>query len=119
VLGASDFVLHRNKKEARMCGCGPKAGLGRPKEQAKPKLRVVEPKTVQILVTPRPNIPDSQGIALKSQLDGLGFNEVTEVEISKLFILTVTTADPARIKMMCEQLLAHQEVENYQFKILD
>jgi phosphoribosylformylglycinamidine synthase len=49
-------------------------------------------------------------------LDKLGFHEVKGARIGKLIELEVDKADDARIKEMCDRLLANPVIEDYRFE---
>jgi phosphoribosylformylglycinamidine synthase len=49
-------------------------------------------------------------------LDKLGFHEVKGARIGKLIELEVDKADEARIKEMCDRLLANPVIEDYRFE---
>lgn len=75
----------------------------------------------RVFVTPKRGILDPQGKAVQQSLHTLGYPEVVEVRIGKYVELTVAdvsreSAD-ARIREMCERLLANRVIEDYDFII--
>jgi phosphoribosylformylglycinamidine synthase PurS subunit len=77
---------------------------------------------VRVSVTRRPGILDPEGRAITRALRDLGFQEVVDVTTGKL--LTVELADAeatdveARVREMCEKLLANPVMEQYAIEVL-
>ena len=73
-----------------------------------------------VLVRPKHGILDPQGEAVETALEHLGFT-VTEARVGKVVDLEVdaASADDARakVKQMCEQLLANPLIESYEVEI--
>lgn len=74
---------------------------------------------VKVYVTLKESVLDPQGTAVKSSLHALSYNEVDDVRIGKYMELTVNSVEnvEARIKEMCEKLLANTVIEDYRFEI--
>ncbi len=77
----------------------------------------------RVHVSLKPGVLDPQGKAVGDALGRLGFKEVGEVRVGKTIELdlgdTVARADAeARVKQMCESLLANTVVERYAVEIL-
>jgi phosphoribosylformylglycinamidine synthase len=72
-------------------------------------------------VTIRQNVLDPQGKAVRDALGTLGFGEVKDVRIGKYMELELATEDraeaEARIREMCEKLLANPVIEDYRFEL--
>jgi phosphoribosylformylglycinamidine synthase len=72
-------------------------------------------------VTIRQNVLDPQGKAVRDALGTLGFSEVKDVRIGKYMELELATEDraeaEARIREMCEKLLANPVIEDYRFEL--
>jgi phosphoribosylformylglycinamidine synthase len=69
----------------------------------------------------KPGVLDPQGKAVAHALQGLGFNEVENARQGKVIELDLKDADPAaaeaRVKEMCEALLANTVIERYEIEI--
>lgn len=76
-----------------------------------------------VYVTLRESVLDPQGNAVKGALHSLGFAEVQDVRIGKYMELNIEAADrgqaEARVKEMCEKLLANTVIEDYRFDIVE
>lgn len=66
---------------------------------------------VKVTVMPKEQVLDPQGKAVLGGLHSLGFGEVENVRQGKVFILTVSRADKARLKEMVDKLLANPIME--------
>ncbi|HZI93101.1 MAG TPA: phosphoribosylformylglycinamidine synthase subunit PurS [Patescibacteria group bacterium] len=75
-----------------------------------------------IYVTLKPSVLDPQGKAVRGGLHSLGFTETEDVRVGKYIELTLAGADrpraEARVKEMCEKLLANTVIEQYRFEIV-
>ena len=72
--------------------------------------------TVHIML--KNGVLDPQGKAIGRALSGLGFEEVGEVRQGKVIELEVAAGtDEARIRDMCEKLLANPVIEDYKIEI--
>jgi phosphoribosylformylglycinamidine synthase PurS subunit len=74
-----------------------------------------------VYVTIKQSVLDPQGNAVQSSLHSMGFNEVSKVRIGKYLELSLNTTDraeaEARVKQMCEKLLANTVVEDYRYEL--
>ncbi|WP_307206508.1 phosphoribosylformylglycinamidine synthase subunit PurS [Paenibacillus harenae] len=74
-----------------------------------------------VYVTIKENVLDPQGTAVQGALHSMGFADVGKVRIGKYLELELDTNDraeaEARIKVMCEKLLANTVVEDYRFEL--
>jgi phosphoribosylformylglycinamidine synthase len=76
----------------------------------------------KVFVTPKRGVLDPQGKAVAHALQDLGFSGVGDVRIGKYIELHLegTTAEPAaRVREMCEKLLANQVIEDFRFEIAE
>jgi phosphoribosylformylglycinamidine synthase len=73
--------------------------------------------TVRVYVTLKPSLLDSAGRTVAQALEKLGYNEVEQVRIGKLIELQVDNYDEARVKEMCDKLLANPVIEDYRVEI--
>ena len=64
---------------------------------------------------------DPQGKAVHQALTAMGFSEVKDVRMGKYLELELASGDKpqaeAKIKTMCEKLLANTVIEEYRFEI--
>lgn len=70
----------------------------------------------------KPGVLDPQGKAVADTLGRMGYNEVSTARISKSIELDLDDglspdAAEARVKEMCEKLLANTVIENYRIEI--
>lgn len=74
-----------------------------------------------VYVTIKQNVLDPQGTAVQGALHSMGFAEVSNVRIGKYLELELDTNDraeaEARVKEMCEKLLANTVVEDYRYEL--
>tara|TARA_B100000446_G_C10496290_1_gene321456 strand:+ start:96 stop:365 length:270 start_codon:yes stop_codon:yes gene_type:complete len=69
-------------------------------------------------ITLKKGVLDPQGKAIGHALHGMGFDEVGDVRQGKVIELDVADGtDEARVKDMCEKLLANPVIEDYEIKI--
>ena len=75
----------------------------------------------EIHITLKKTVADPQGLTIKHALDSLGYREAEEVRIGKLVTIKLNIEDEklaeAKLREMCEKLLANTIIENYSFKI--
>jgi len=76
----------------------------------------------RVYVTPKRGILDPQGKAVEQSLRALGFAEVSDVTVGKYVEMrlgetTPETAD-ARVRQMCERLLANGVIEDYRVELV-
>lgn len=71
----------------------------------------------RVHVTLKRGVLDPQGEAVRHALGSLGFDGVGEVRMGKVIELDLSETDPAsaeaRVREMCEKLLANTVIENY------
>ncbi|MNJ36173.1 phosphoribosylformylglycinamidine synthase subunit PurS [compost metagenome] len=74
-----------------------------------------------VYVTIKQSVLDPQGVAVQGALHSMGFAEVESVRIGKYMEIQLDTSDrneaEARVKAMCEKLLANTVVEDYRFEL--
>lgn len=73
--------------------------------------------TARVYVTLKPSLLDSAGRTVTGALQKLGYPEVEEVRIGKLIELKLADGDPARVKEMCDKLLANPVIEDYRIEV--
>ena len=75
----------------------------------------------QVYVGLKPGVLDPQGRTIARSLNNLGFEEVESAFQGKVIELNLTGTDAsaaeARVKDMCEKLLANTVIENYRIEI--
>lgn len=75
---------------------------------------------VKVYITLRESVLDPQGSAVRTSLHALTYNEVQDVRIGKYLELTLSKTEKdvdARVKEMCEKLLANTVIEDYRYEI--
>lgn len=76
----------------------------------------------KVYVTIKQNVLDPQGKAVEGALHTLGFEEVGQVRVGKYVELELQTGDrgeaEARVKAMCEKLLANTVIEDYRYELV-
>ncbi|WNF36882.1 phosphoribosylformylglycinamidine synthase subunit PurS [Bacillaceae bacterium IKA-2] len=75
---------------------------------------------VKVYITLRESVLDPQGSAVQTALHALTYNEVEDVRIGKYMELTLSKSEKnvdARVKEMCEKLLANTVIEDYRYEI--
>lgn len=76
-----------------------------------------------IRVVPRAGLLDPQGQAVEHALTALGFAEAENVRIGKAIEVQVKAASKgdaeARVRQMCEKLLANPVTEDFQIELED
>ena len=76
---------------------------------------------VSAIITLKKDVLDPQGKVIHQALDGMGFENVSEVRQGKYFEIDVNENDPRKAKAvveeMCKKLLANLVIEN--FKIIE
>ena len=74
-----------------------------------------------VTVTLKKDVLDPQGKVIHQALDGMGFENISEVRQGKYFEIDVNENDPSKAKAvvedMCKKLLANLVIEN--FKIIE
>lgn len=75
----------------------------------------------KVYVTLKKGVLDPQGKAVMGALKSMDFNEVQDVRIGKFMELELSGSskkeEEARLKEMCERLLANTVIENYRIEI--
>lgn len=75
----------------------------------------------EILITPRKDIRDPQGMTILSSLGDLGYKEVKDLRIGKYIELKLNSNSKLeakqRLKAACEVLLANPVIEDYEIKV--
>ncbi|SEC53089.1 phosphoribosylformylglycinamidine synthase subunit PurS [Paenibacillus sp. GP183] len=74
-----------------------------------------------VYVTIKQSVLDPQGNAVQGALHSMGFEEVEKVRIGKYMELELNTENKdeaeARVKSMCEKLLANTVIEDYRYEL--
>ena len=77
--------------------------------------------SAEVRVTLKEGIADPQGQTIQRALPALGFDGVNDVRVGKHIELTVEASSAedadARVRAMCEQLLANPVIETYEVTI--
>ncbi|HEV7730918.1 MAG TPA: phosphoribosylformylglycinamidine synthase subunit PurS [Candidatus Binatia bacterium] len=75
----------------------------------------------RVFVTPKRGILDPQGKAVENSLHTLGFAEVSDVRVGKYIELKLRDVARdvagARVRGMCEQLLANGVIEDFRIEL--
>ena len=75
------------------------------------------PNSTKIIVTLKNGVLDPQGKAIQQTLNGIAFDNVSEVRQGKYFDIEVNEADESKAKSqveeMCKKLLANLVIEDY------
>ena len=76
---------------------------------------------VSAIITLKKDVLDPQGKVIHQALDGMGFENISEVRQGQYFEIDVNENDPKKAKAvveeMCKKLLANLVIEN--FKIIE
>lgn len=72
--------------------------------------------TVRVYVTLKPSLLDSAGRTVAGALQKLGYEELEEARIGKMIELKLSGYDEARVKEMCDKLLANPVIEDYRIE---
>lgn len=80
--------------------------------------------TVTVIVTLKPSLLDAQGRVVQDALHALGYGEVSQVRIGKYMELELSDGDSAkperleaRVREMCDRLLANPVTEDFRFEV--
>ena len=71
----------------------------------------------------KPSVLDPQGQAIQHSLSTLGFQDVEDVRVGKLFRITLADSGQNRdhvesqLRQMCERLLANTIIENFSYTL--
>ena len=72
---------------------------------------------IKVIVTLKNGVLDPQGKAIQQTLNGMAFDNVSEVRQGKYFEIEVNESDEGRAKSqveeMCKKLLANLVIEDY------
>ena len=68
---------------------------------------------MRVIVTLKPSLLDSAGRTVADSLVKLGYTELSSARIGKVIDLEVSSFDEARVKEMCDKLLANPVIEDY------
>ena len=72
---------------------------------------------VQLIITLKKNVLDPQGKVIQQTLDGMGFNNISEVRQGKFFEIEIDEKDQKKAKEkvedLSEKLLANLVIEDY------
>ena len=75
----------------------------------------------KIYVTLKNGVLDPQGKAVQHSLESLGYSEVKDVRLGKYMEVQIDNMNrdeaQARVREMCEKLLANPVIEDYRFEI--
>ncbi len=71
---------------------------------------------MRVYVTLKPSLLDSAGRTACDALRKLGFDELRDTRIGKMIELQVEDYSEARVKEMCDRLLANPVIEDYRFE---
>ncbi len=78
---------------------------------------------VKIFVSLKRGVLDPQGKAIERSLHTLGYREVQDVRMGKYLELNIDASTggsaEARIREMCDKLLANPVIEDYRYEISD
>ena len=73
---------------------------------------------VKVIVTLKNGVLDPQGKAIQQTLNGMNFDNVSEVRQGKYFDIKVNESDESKAKSqveeMCKKLLANLVIEDYE-----
>ena len=73
---------------------------------------------VKVIVTLKNGVLDPQGKAIQQTLNGMAFDNVSEVRQGKYFDIEVNESDESKAKLqveeMCKKLLANLVIEDYE-----
>tara|TARA_Y100001935_G_C16961992_1_gene339884 strand:+ start:302 stop:544 length:243 start_codon:yes stop_codon:yes gene_type:complete len=76
---------------------------------------------ISAIITLKKDVLDPQGKVIHQALDGMGFENISEIRQGKYFEIEVNEKDLNKAKLvvedMCKKLLANLVIEN--FKIID
>ena len=72
---------------------------------------------IKVIVTLKKSVLDPQGTVIQQTLDGMGFNNVSDVRQGKFFEIDIDEKDQKKaeekVEDMCKRLLANLVIENY------
>ena len=72
---------------------------------------------IKVIVTLKKSVLDPQGTVIQQTLDGMGFNNVTDVRQGKFFEIHIGEKEQKKaeekVEDMCKKLLANLVIEDY------
>ena len=72
---------------------------------------------IKVIVTLKKSVLDPQGKVIQQTLNGMGFNNVTDVRQGKFFEIHIDEKDQKKaeekVEDMCKKLLANLVIEDY------
>ena len=72
---------------------------------------------IKVIVTLKKSVLDPQGTVIQQTLDGMGFNNVSDVRQGKFFEIHIDEKDQKKaeekVEDMCKKLLANIVIEDY------
>ena len=72
---------------------------------------------IKVIVTLKKSVLDPQGTVIQQTLDGMGFNNVSDVRQGKFFEIDIDEKDQKKaeekVEDMCKKLLANLVIEDY------
>jgi len=73
----------------------------------------------RVVVMPKSGVLDPQGRAVLGGLHSLGYGDVEDVRVGKEIVLTLKDAPgaEAKVKEMCEKLLANPVIEDFKYTL--
>ena len=75
----------------------------------------------RIFVTPRKGILDPQGRAVEGALHSLGIEGVGSVHVGRYIVIELGRLSrddaEAKVRRMCDELLANPNIEDYRFEV--
>lgn len=74
--------------------------------------------TVRVYVTLKPSLLDSAGRTVAGALQKLGYQELQQARIGKMIELQLEDYSDARVKEMCDKLLANPVIEDYRYEVV-
>jgi phosphoribosylformylglycinamidine synthase len=75
--------------------------------------------TVRVFIDLKPSLLDSAGRTVADSLKGLHYEEVKSARIGKTVTLQLESYDEARVRAMCDQLLANPVIEDYRIEVVE
>ena len=72
---------------------------------------------IKAIVTLKKSVLDPQGTVIQQTLDGMGFNNITNIRQGKFFEIDIDEKDQKKaeekVEDMCKKLLANLVIEDY------
>ena len=72
---------------------------------------------IKVIVTLKKSVLDPQGTVIQQTLDGMGFNNVSDVRQGKFFEIDIDEKDQKKaeekVEDMCKKLLTNLVIEDY------